>query len=636
MYSTSGDWYFKSTQGDKDIIFQGVDGSSQITALTLDMSDFGGAIFNSHVTIPTIAYVGTSIVHNGDANTSLDFGTDSQTFYAGGVRALDLNTGGVVFNEGSADVDFRVESNGSTYALFVDGGANHVNIMTSTDLGAVLNVSGNAYIQHADNSDTLTLECTDADANVGPNLRLYRNSSSPADDDFLGQIDFEGRNDNSGDFTAARIFTFVKDVTAGSEDAQLQIGMMKAGAIHLALEITPDEFVINNSSVDIDFRVESNGNANMLVVDGGDDSVRVGGTTGESGDTFSVLESGANVVNSRFRNANADANGVRVTFEKASASPANNDEIAQLDFMGRDSAGNSELYAGIQAFIDDVTSGTEDGVLRFGTISAGSYRNRLDILPTETVFNQDSIDLDFRVESDDEAYALFVDGGNDAVCIGKSSDGLTEAGSSFSNLQSGGHHYFAACNTEGTAGNAVVYLNRQSADGTLIEFRQANTAEGTITVSGSTVALNGFSGRHESSGIATNTAVGTVVSTIDELDVYPNTQLDPEGGVVANPKAGQTRADHAKVKVSDAVGDACVYGVVAEFTAQDKVIVTSVGIGSVKVTGACAKGDLLESNGDGTAKVQSDDIIRSKTIGKVTIGNSTAGVKLVSCVLYCG
>ena len=64
--------------------------------------------------------------------------------------------------------------------------------------------------------------------------------------------------------------------------------------------------------------------------------------------------------------------------------------------------------------------------------------------------------------------------------------------------------------------------------------------------------------------------------------------------------------------------------------------VVSVGVGSILVTGSCARGDLLESNGDGTAKVQSDDIIRSKTIGKVTIGNSTASVKLVSCVLYCG
>jgi hypothetical protein len=54
------------------------------------------------------------------------------------------------------------------------------------------------------------------------------------------------------------------------------------------------------------------------------------------------------------------------------------------------------------------------------------------------------------------------------------------------------------------------------------------------------------------------------------------------------------------------------------------------------VTGSCVGGDLLESNGDGTAKVQDDDIIRSKTIGKVTIGNSNTDVKLVSCVLYCG
>ena len=49
-----------------------------------------------------------------------------------------------------------------------------------------------------------------------------------------------------------------------------------------------------------------------------------------------------------------------------------------------------------------------------------------------------------------------------------------------------------------------------------------------------------------------------------------------------------------------------------------------------------SKGDLLSSNGDGTAKEQDDDIIRSKTIGKVTIGNSSTSVKLVSCVLYCG
>ena len=174
-------------------------------------------------------------------------------------------------------------------------------------------------------------------------------------------------------------------------------------------------------------------------------------------------------------------------------------------------------------------------------------------------------------------------------------------------------------------GDAPVKINRLSSDGELVELSQANNKEGSLSVSGSTVSLVGFSGQHESSGIATNTAVGTVVSTIDELDTYASGE-----------KKGQTRTDHAKVKVSDTAGDKAVYGVVDRFNSDDKVIVSAVGIASIKVTGACAKGDLLESNGDGTAKVQSDDIIRSKTIGKVTIGNSNTDEKLVSCVLYCG
>ena len=175
-------------------------------------------------------------------------------------------------------------------------------------------------------------------------------------------------------------------------------------------------------------------------------------------------------------------------------------------------------------------------------------------------------------------------------------------------------------------GEIPLQLNRLTNDGTLVAFSQATSLEGTISVSGSTVSYNGFSGNHETSGISTDTEVGTVCSTIDELDTY-----------VSGTKSGQTRTDHAKIKVSDTVGDTRVYGVLTSYSETDnKPVVASVGIGSIKVTGACSGGDLLESNGDGTAKVQSDDIVRSKTIGKVTIGNSDTGVKLVSCVLYCG
>ena len=172
----------------------------------------------------------------------------------------------------------------------------------------------------------------------------------------------------------------------------------------------------------------------------------------------------------------------------------------------------------------------------------------------------------------------------------------------------------------------VINVNRTNSNGSLIGFYQDGTEEGYINVSGTSVTLVGFSGAHESSGIAADTAIGTVCSTIDELDTY-----------VSGIKEGQTRTNHAKIKVSDTEGDSRVFGVVNGYSEKDnKPILNSVGIGSVLVTGACEGGDLLESNGDGTAKVQDDDIIRSKTIGKVTIGNLDTNVKLVSCVLYCG
>ena len=246
-------------------------------------------------------------------------------------------------------------------------------------------------------------------------------------------------------------------------------------------------------------------------------------------------------------------------------------------------------------------------------------------------------DLTLRADRDNEkssSIIAFEVDGSEALRIdstGRFILGKTSFDSSVVGFQvgDGGRGFFTTSTEE------CCNMNRKGDDGALLKFQQDGTTEGNISVSGSSVTLNGFSGQHESSGIATDTPVGTVVSTIDELDVYSAKQGEA-GEQSDSPKAGQTRADHAKVEVSNTVGDKAVYGVVANFNAQGKVNVTSAGIGSVRVTGACEKGDLLESNGDGTAKVQSDDIVRSKTIGKVTIGNSNTGVKLVSCVLYCG
>ncbi len=58
---------------------------------------------------------------------------------------------------------------------------------------------------------------------------------------------------------------------------------------------------------------------------------------------------------------------------------------------------------------------------------------------------------------------------------------------------------------------------------------------------------------------------------------------------------------------------------------------------SVAGSTTVARGDLLESAGDGTAKPQSDDIVRSKTVAKITSTTSTAtyadGSKAYPCAL---
>ena len=46
--------------------------------------------------------------------------------------AVELDGGNVTINESSASVDFRVESNGDTHAIFVDGSEDHVGIKTSS------------------------------------------------------------------------------------------------------------------------------------------------------------------------------------------------------------------------------------------------------------------------------------------------------------------------------------------------------------------------------------------------------------------------------------------------------------------------------------------------------------------------
>ena len=179
--------------------------------------------------------------------------------------------------------------------------------------------TGATTITTAGNENTLTLTSTDADASAGPNLRFYRNSASPADNDLTGVISFDGRNDNSEDFTLGEIQAYMNDASDGTEDSSITHTVMNGGSANNAMQFNPTETVFNESSVDRDFRVEGNGKENLLKVDAGNDNVlfgttavpsgSVGGSAFESaGDNRMILSLGCTTTSNRnvatFRNSN--------------------------------------------------------------------------------------------------------------------------------------------------------------------------------------------------------------------------------------------------------------------------------------------------------------------------------------------
>ncbi len=137
LRNVSSDFIIKSEVSDKDLIFKGNDGGSEITALTLDMSIGGVAKFGAAVQIPQY------LTHLDDTDTFLEFGTNQIDLYAGNAKAITIGSSQVIINQDSADFDFRVESNGGTHAFVVEGGTDNVGIMnnnSSTLTAAKFNV----------------------------------------------------------------------------------------------------------------------------------------------------------------------------------------------------------------------------------------------------------------------------------------------------------------------------------------------------------------------------------------------------------------------------------------------------------------------------------------------------------------
>jgi hypothetical protein len=133
----------------------------------------------------------------------------------------------------------------------------------------------------------------------------------------------------------------------------------------------------------------------------------------------------------------ADAiEGPQVHIYRNSASPADGDELGVIKFRGNNSS-NSELnFAEIQCQATDITASTEDARVRFVLVKNGTQRNVLDVRHSEVVVNNDSEDVDFRVETNNVTHMLIVDAAQDQVKIGNNTAAGGQEGNSYLSLSS--------------------------------------------------------------------------------------------------------------------------------------------------------------------------------------------------------
>ena len=191
--------------------------------------------------------------------------------------------------------------------------------------------------------------------------------------------------------------------------------------------------------------------------------------------------------------------------------------------------------------------------------------------------------------------------------------------------------YISGVRSSGASG----FFNRLTDDGSIVDFKQDGTTEGNISVSGTTVSYNGgHLSRYAQTTTSKDDSIvkGTVLSNLDEMNVYTK-----DGQPVANEQLN-------KVKVSDVEGDANVAGVFVNWSHDedhnvDEINMAMTGDMIIRIAQGTTvvRGDLLMSAGDGTAKPQGDDIVRSKTVAKVTSNHITCtyadGSYCVPCVL---
>ena len=225
----------------------------------------------------------------------IDFKTPSSDDYDLRIASLAGGSGGSIT---LASGTFSILTSGETAATFADDGAV---TLYYDNTARLTTTSGGVQIDGTTTSDFLVIKTTEAGASSAPDVVLYRSSSSPADNDHLGKIEFRGRNDNSEDVQYAYISGQAVDVSDGTEDGRLYFITKQNGSDVTSVTIEPDGLILKGEGSNTTNATQGVAKSWAKITGSGtaslDDSLNVGSLTDNgTGDyTFTLSTNMGNV-----------------------------------------------------------------------------------------------------------------------------------------------------------------------------------------------------------------------------------------------------------------------------------------------------------------------------------------------------
>ena len=97
-------------------------------------------------------------------------------------------------------------------------------------------------------NDTILLTTTEDSSTAAPVITMKRNSTSPADADYLGQLKFQGENDADQEVVYAKITGKIQDASDGSEDGIIEFANQKAGSNIITARLRSDSLQLLNGT----------------------------------------------------------------------------------------------------------------------------------------------------------------------------------------------------------------------------------------------------------------------------------------------------------------------------------------------------------------------------------------------------